>query len=485
MGDIRKQSIGPQFLNALTNIELQQQAAVLVTALEKLPSGSPERPLLGANLSLLEELATLRGVELPSVTAHTLRSVIAPLESDLRQLKATLKTVGDTQITFPGTQFKDVFKDELTWGDEQLDWMLNALTEATKLISVAEAGGPQSSDQFRQAGTRYTAALFGAQSVSIWMTYLQTAATAFSYAVPMSKERVIVALHGLRGKLRATLGDLRSVDPQRVEDAAARLPTEAKPFESDYKTFVAAFDKAAQNYQKFMAFVAAYEIVIGVIAGIRMTAGGGGAAGAAPLVMRLPGIGGITGGAAVGAGLVVSAEWLEMIRRLGKIGAISIGMAGSTVGVAFPGQLPAAAAGPTVLLRSTPGGSVTPSKGPDAGRAVSYGDTRHKHTKLANHTLDELKGAMTNPTGAPPDLQALPQNKGTPGWGSQLSKEATDGYAQLVKDALENGTRTGASRIDHAASYEVGIDIITGQATKRYRMFYSNAYGGWHLFPVL
>jgi hypothetical protein len=93
-----------------------------------------------------------------------------------------------------------------------------------------------------------------------------------------------------------------------------------------------------------------------------------------------------------------------------------------------------------------------------------------------------MKDAMTNPS-PPADLRAMKDKVGDPTYGSQLGKEATDNYATLVKDALENGVRTSATRIDHVASYEVGINIINGQATKNYTMFFSNAYGGWHIFP--
>ena len=89
---------------------------------------------------------------------------------------------------------------------------------------------------------------------------------------------------------------------------------------------------------------------------------------------------------------------------------------------------------------------------------------------------------MTNPSAASADLQTLQQKIGDATYGSQLSKEATDNYATLVKDALENGARTSATRIDHTAGYEVGINI-NGQPTKDYTMFFSNAYGGWHIFP--
>jgi hypothetical protein len=213
-----------------------------------------------------------------------------------------------------------------------------------------------------------------------------------------------------------------------------------------------------------------------------MTAGMGGAAGAGPLILRLPGIGGISGGAATGINIAVSAEWLEMIRRLGMIGVVSVGMTSSAVGLAYPGQVPSAA-GSMVLLRATPSGTVTPTSGPSPGSSESYGDSRAKHTRVADHPLQEMKDAIANPSAAPADLKAMQSKIGDATYGSQLSKEATDNYAALVQDALEKGTRISGTRINNVASYEVGINIMNGQATKNYTMLYSNAYGGWHIFP--
>jgi polygalacturonase len=97
--------------------------------------------------------------------------------------------------------------------------------------------------------------------------------------------------------------------------------------------------------------------------------------------------------------------------------------------------------------------------------------------------MQEMKDATANPSAAPADLQTLNQKVGDATYGSQLSKEAADNYATLVQDALENGARTSAARVDYTAQYEVGINIINGQPTKNYTMFFSNAYGGWHIFP--
>ncbi len=468
---------------AMSDADLKAEAARITAALSALPRDKKDdRTKLLANLKQLEDTAELRGFDLPAVTAYTLREVIAPLQADVRQFKTTLKATADTQVGMNNRPFGDLMvTGEIPWGNGQLDWTLKALDDALGMIKSGENGGAQSDLLFRDAGTRYVAALFDAQSVGIWLAYLQTAAMAMKYAIPFPLEVMLMQIYGVRQKLQPTINDLRTLDPQKVEAAANRFSTEAKPFVADYKAFVDQFDKAAENYRQLMTFMAIYELVIGALAGIEMVPGGGPSA-SAPVIVRLAGFGGISGGAATGATIVISTEWIEMIRRLGMIGAVSVGMASSTIGLALPGHT-IGPAGPTVLLRATPGGSVTPSSGPDAGRSVNYGDSRGKHTKVADHPLSEMKQAIANPSSAPADLKDMQSNIGNPGYGSQLSKEATDNYGALVKDALENGTRVSPSQIDHVASSEIGINIMNGNATARYRMFYSPGYGGWHLFP--
>jgi hypothetical protein len=289
----------------------------------------------------------------------------------------------------------------------------------------------------------------------------------------------LVALWNQRDKRDRTIKNLRSLDPQRVEQAVSTFMLEAPSFQPDYDAYVNVFKVAGENYRTFMKAFAVYQLALGVIGGAMSLSGGSGGLIAAEST--------VTGVSATGQatmGIAIQIEWAEAIRRLIQIGAITTAVAGQAVIVsAYPGQ-GLGSMRPTLMLRATPSGSVTPSKGADSGKAASYGDTRNKHTKLADHDLAELEDAVKNPGSATGDLKNLKPNIGDPKYGSQLSKQAADKYADLVKDALENGKRVSPSQIDHTASFEVGIDIISGNATRNYRMFYSAAYGGWHIFPI-
>jgi len=142
----------------------------------------------------------------------------------------------------------------------------------------------------------------------------------------------------------------------------------------------------------------------------------------------------------------------------------------------------------------TPSGTVDviPSSGPNAGKKVrySFGDGRGKHTKLADYPADDVKRVLSE--GPPNDpahplfglADAMTAPAGAKAYGSQLTAEGAAQYADLVKDALENGTWMSGTAVRFTAPFEIGVDVTTGKMTRNYIMFYSTHHGGWHLFPA-
>lgn len=204
----------------------------------------------------------------------------------------------------------------------------------------------------------------------------------------------------------------------------------------------------------------------------------GSSAGGPPATFRVPYIAGVSGGAAVGVTIKISSEILESIKQLIKIGAISGALV--SFGIAQSGLVPKPL-GPTLLYRITPSGTLTPSEGQYAGRQVSYNDPRNKHTKVANHSLRELIDALkrgSKNTRLRRFIEAVKRRD--TGYGAQLSREATDHYETLVRDALEKGTEK-SGKFYHRAETPIGIDVMTGRATSYYRL--DGAPHGAHIIP--
>jgi hypothetical protein len=272
---------------------------------------------------------------------------------------------------------------------------------------------------------------------------------------------------------------VKSLDRRQIEAVAPGFSAKFLEARQALQDFVAQMQIGAEVSGKVIAALDAAMIVYSIYqAGLALSSGGMGP----PTMIRVPAIGSVSGGAAAMAAIRIPAEALEAIRQLIAIGAISSAL----VGIGIPGMSGISAGSGTIFMRATPSGSVTPASGPEAGRPNSFGDNRHKHTKTGNESLADMKSAVASRPTTPGSLQELHDaaahsNKA---WGSQLSKEATDRYADLVKNALENGVRKSATWYDHTASFEVGIDVVTKSATRNYRMFFDAAKGGWHLFPV-
>jgi len=211
---------------------------------------------------------------------------------------------------------------------------------------------------------------------------------------------------------------------------------------------------------------------------IRAMGGGGGG-----ITFTFPGIGGVAGGAAEMTAVTIRPEVLEALRHLVQIGAISNTVLSAGLG---PSAALPELTNPGLLFRATPTGTVRPTAGKFKGQKVTYGDDRGrgKHTKVANYTLDELKEALRQPNR--PKNKLLDEfieavRKRNTDYGSQLSKEATDRYEQLVKQALESGIEKDG-KLYVRDSIELGIDVKTGKPTHVYGLV--GAPDEAHIFPV-
>ena len=354
-GDIRQQTITRAWAELLTPTELKEQVDVSTQALSTLPASNTEREALEENLTVLEEVAVAKGIEVPALSAYTLRKVIRPLVVNISELMKQIEAVfatklgrySDSLVGFPG------FSDIEEWGLDHVEWILNALQQARELVARAEYGTAQSAEQFRQAGTRYMAGLLGAQSMTVWLAYLQTGAAALSIPVPIDMEFVLRQIWEVQHKLDPTLKELRSLDMQLVERGAARFVGDMGQYQSDYRWYVATIEESLATSGKVIKAMAIWELGWGLIGGLEMLpeAEGGGLP---PGLM--PGIGGISGGGAatIGGRLAISVEWLEAMRKLQQLGVVSIGMAGPAVSYVYPGGTLPTAELPTPMQMAPP-----------------------------------------------------------------------------------------------------------------------------------
>jgi hypothetical protein len=134
---------------------------------------------------------------------------------------------------------------------------------------------------------------------------------------------------------------------------------------------------------------------------------------------------------------------------------------------------------------TTPEGSVIITQGTLKDVTVNYSDPRGKHTRFPKYTQAQLEQAIKKPSDKrEQDLVDAIKAKDTATYGSQLNSVAISEYANLVKNAVEKGTLK-PRRSDmyfHEASFAIGIDVITGKSTKKYRI--DSVPNGTHIIPV-
>jgi hypothetical protein len=363
----------------LTPDALRWEVAEVVAALGAPMLSDSRRRALESNLQIIEDYASAQGFDLPEATAYRLRQVIMALGTDLvalsRQLKEILGTeVGDIKVGEEKGPFSSEFQPGAVWALQQLSWATDVLSEASGLTATAEAGGAKSAEQFRAAGTRVTAVLFTSQAVAIHLAYLHVGVVAASdFGNPFVNQKIASKVSIVREELEPLLQELRSLEPSRVDRAVKELRSPSHGFQTDFESFVEDLQEHAHTMKRVRQVVNIISLAM-MGRGLLMRPGGG------PPITGGPGIGGMTAGSvAVARGAIGSVEWVEAMRHLVAIGAISTAVAAGRIGGGTAGELPMPAK-PTLTAASQgkpPGDKGKPPGEPEArGHVESSGSAR-------------------------------------------------------------------------------------------------------------
>jgi hypothetical protein len=469
---------GEEGPTAASDAALAQRRAETIARLFE-TSGAPTTPKVVGHGRVaepsLEPMA--RSVEIklavphggPAGIAQAYAEVAKLLEQQLAQIDANISKIGNRQKVLTA----DIERAKATVAG------LNGwVQEGRALVAEAElATGAARDAKLDAASARFEGVILYAQVTFYDVAFLIVADVADDAGVPSNLWMRLLSAH--ESEMRPLRSAVKALDRKAMAAAAASGAGKFKAATKLMNDFIAQMKIGAKLSGQVIAALDAAMIVYSIYqagGAIRSSRGGPG------VTVRVAAIGEISGGAAAGVAVTIPAEVLEAIRQLIRIGAIS----SAVVSMGVPTSQIQGPLGGTVMMRATPSSTVTPTKGPDSGKAAQYGDTRNKHTRVGDQSQADIENAVKNPAGSTGPLKDLTDaiKAKDKTYGSQLFKEATDKYGDLVKDALENGTRKSPTWIDHTAPFDVGIDILTGKTTRNYRMFFAAPKGGWHLFPV-
>ncbi|WP_375755754.1 DUF2380 domain-containing protein [Corallococcus exercitus] len=262
-------------------------------------------------------------------TREAVLAGIADVKGSLGGVEAAFSKLAARPPTLGGWGLNGVFTRYLDHGSKQVTWLHGALGSATALTGAASEVGDTDMELglLRMTGPKLQAAQFGTLLLATWVDFLHLADAVLRHCPMCSVEKLFVDLRRVQGLMEPTLTELASLEPERVEAAATAMPALMGRLTREFDTLHQETRATMKLGGQIIAAMRAVEMVT-MISTLRMslprmppsapaTLGAG-------LVMN-------SGGVVVGSRMVVSAEWVEMMRRLVQAGVISVPAASAAV----------------------------------------------------------------------------------------------------------------------------------------------------------
>ncbi|WP_370452466.1 DUF2380 domain-containing protein [Corallococcus sp. CA054B] len=309
------------------------------------PNGEPPRVLSGAEQRLLRRQqprddATAVGdvrregaVGGEARTAASTRQAVIEatdeVKGSLRSVEAAFTQLAARPPDLWGWSLTGVFTRYLDQGSKQVTWLQGALGSATALTKVASEVGDTDMELglLRMTGPKLQAAQFGTLLLATWVDFLHLADAVLRHCPMCSAEKLFVDLHRVQGLMEPTLTDLASLDPERVEAATTAMPELMGRLTREFDTLQRETRETMKLGGQVIAAMQAVEAVA-MISTMKMALPR--VPPSAPATLGV-GLVMISGGVMVGSRMVVSAEWVEMMRRLVHAGVISVPAVGAAV----------------------------------------------------------------------------------------------------------------------------------------------------------
>ncbi|MGZ3459540.1 MAG: DUF2380 domain-containing protein, partial [Archangium sp.] len=263
--------------------------------------------------ALAAHLAFRRGTGEVSSSTHR-------ISAELSRLKASKWGIaGETA---------DLFVRYVDYGDQQLRWIEAELAAATQLANTAsEVEDPDMQlALLRMAGPRLEAAMMGSTLLAVWVDFLNLTDAALSRHL-YSVELLCLKMDHLQKMTEPSMKALSSVEPEQVEAAAEDMPALVGHLTGEFAALLEAIHKGEKVLETALALEQAMETLT-MVSSLRFSLPA--MRSATPAVL---GAGLMMGsnGVMMGTRIVVSAEWVEMIRQLVRAGVLSLAAASAAV----------------------------------------------------------------------------------------------------------------------------------------------------------
>ncbi|QQR44935.1 DUF2380 domain-containing protein [Myxococcus xanthus] len=269
------------------------------------------------------------GVQSAVAVRQATLDAIDEVQRSLEGIETTRARLASRPSSLGSRGLDGVFTRYLDHGSSQLAWLRGTLGSATALAGVASEVGDSGMELsiLQMTGPRLQAAMFGTLLLATWVDFLQLADALLRDCPMCGSEKLFADLHRVQGKVTPTLADLSSGDSERIEAAATAMPVLMGELTHEFDTIRRDAHSAMEVGGKVMVAAQVMEL-LALISTLKMSFPRPPPAAPATL-----GVGLVMspGGVMAGSRLVVSAEWVEMMRRLVQAGVISLPVVSAAV----------------------------------------------------------------------------------------------------------------------------------------------------------
>ena len=266
----------------------------------------------------------------PSVTA-TRQAVLTALEDVSGSLQRTTDVLARLEANPEGLVFQvnGLFASFVEYAIQRRQWVSLTLVSTQRLVQTASE--VDDSDMqlalLRLMGPRLEAVMYSAQLLAVWVDFLHLVEVARSQCPSYSIERLFRDTAGIHKKLTPAMTALASLEPEQIEDMVSALPDLMGELNRDLESTREALQLAEKRGDQI---VMAKQLMDMVIMGSAMGMTLPFVSPAAPAALG-SGLMMGSGGVMTGSRVVVSAEWMEAMRRLVQAGVIAVPVGGAAV----------------------------------------------------------------------------------------------------------------------------------------------------------
>jgi len=217
-----------------------------------------------------------------------------------------------------------IFSRHVAYGSAQLPWLQNALANSRALADATAGIGDADMDLaiLRMAGPRLQAAMFGTILLATWVDFLSLADVVLQRFHFYSVETLFADMNRVQQLMAPSLAALASQDPDQVEVVATAMPDLMGKLTLEFSSIREGVRVATVRGGQAMAAAQLVEMLT-MLSAMKMSLARLPPPPAAPVALG-PSLVMGSGGVMMGSQVVVSAEWVEMVRRLVQSGVVSL-----------------------------------------------------------------------------------------------------------------------------------------------------------------